>query len=186
MLSRKSSSALSLRLSPWRSILSGPRMARRSPAAMSHGSAAPSSRLYGWYWRSRFPRARFWSSPASGYCRVAVGKSFHAPLSLLIVLAVWGVVNSVSTVVGILLNGAGILKQQMVVAIAVSLTNLALSIYLTRRFGVIGVCLGSILTQAAITLPVYSFIIRNRFKTLAIIRNAKVSLQPTEVYGATL
>ena len=40
--------------------------------------------------------------------RVAVGKSFHAPMSLLIVLAVWGVVSSVSTVISMLLNGTGL------------------------------------------------------------------------------
>lgn len=108
--------------------------------------------------------------------RVAVGKSFQAPLSLLVVLGAWSVVNSVSTVVGIMLNGAGILKQQMIVATVVSLTNLALSIYLTRRFGVIGVCLGSIITQAVITLPVYAFLIRHQFKKLAIVQMGAVPL----------
>ncbi len=110
--------------------------------------------------------------------RVAVGKSLHAPLSLLIVLAVWAVVNSVSMVVGIMLNGAGILKEQMVVSVVVSLLNLGLSIYLTRRLGVIGVCLGSILTQMAITLPVYSIVIRNQFRKLAM---AKLKQAPFAV-----
>ena len=98
--------------------------------------------------------------------KVAVGKSFHAPMPLLIVLAIWGVVNAVSTVVGVFLNGAGILRQQMVVAAVVSVLNLALSIYLTRRFGVIGVCLGSIITQLGITLPIYSIEIRNQFRKM--------------------
>ena len=118
--------------------------------------------------------------------REAVGKSFHAPMSLLVVLAVWGVVNSVSTVVAMLLNGAGILREQMVVATVVSLTNLALSIYLTRRFGVIGVCLGSIISQLAITLPRYSFVIRSWFKQLAMAKMENVSLQTSQIYDAAL
>src|ERR1039458_4280158 len=79
--------------------------------------------------------------------RMAVGKSFPAPMSLLIVLAVWCVVNSVSMVTSILLNGAGVLKPQTWLMVISSLSNLALSIFLTRRLGVIGVCLGSIISH---------------------------------------
>jgi len=98
--------------------------------------------------------------------RVAVGKSFHATMSLLIVLAAWCVVNSVSIVASILLNGAGIMKEQTGLAVIVGLSNLALSIFLTRRFGVIGVCLGSIFTQLFITFPVYSILIPRLFAKL--------------------
>lgn len=97
---------------------------------------------------------------------VALGKSFHAPMSLLIVLAVWGVVNAVSMVTSIFLNGAGVLREQTVLVIVSSLVNLALSIYLTRRMGVIGCCLGSIIAQSFITLPVCALLIRNRFRKL--------------------
>jgi O-antigen/teichoic acid export membrane protein len=98
--------------------------------------------------------------------RVAVGKSLHAPMSLLVVLALWGVVSTVSTAFSMLLNGAGVLKVQTMIAVVVSLSNLALSIYLTRRLGVVGVCLGSIVTQLLITLPVSLVLIRNLFRRL--------------------
>jgi O-antigen/teichoic acid export membrane protein len=109
--------------------------------------------------------------------RVAAGKSFHAPMLLLVVLAVWCVVNSVSTVVGVFLNGAGILRQQMFVAVAVSLINLALSVYFTRRLGVMGVCLGSIVSQLLITLPIYSWVVRKQFRKLAPTGMGSVSMQ---------
>jgi len=102
--------------------------------------------------------------------RVAVGKSLQAPLSLLIVLAVWCVVNAVSVVSAILLNGAGVLKAQSALAIIVGVCNLALSIFLTRRYGVIGVCLGSIITQLMITFPTYLFLIPRLFTNLSRIR----------------
>jgi ABC-type glycerol-3-phosphate transport system permease component len=63
-----------------------------------------------------------------------------------------------------LLNGAGVLRAQATVAVFASLSNLGLSIYLTRRLGVMGVCLGSIITQLAITFPACFFMIRNLFR----------------------
>jgi O-antigen/teichoic acid export membrane protein len=98
--------------------------------------------------------------------RVAVGKTFHAPMSLLVVLALWGVVSAVSTAISMLLNGAGVLKLQSITAVIASLCNLALSIYFTRRLGVAGVCLGSILAQLLIMLPVSLALIRNLFRRL--------------------
>jgi O-antigen/teichoic acid export membrane protein len=99
--------------------------------------------------------------------RVAVGKSLQAPTSLLVVLAVWGVVYTVSVVIGMLLNGAGVLKMLAIASVFASLSNLALSIFLTRRLGVMGVCLGSIISQLLITLPTCLVLIRNLFKKLA-------------------
>jgi O-antigen/teichoic acid export membrane protein len=99
--------------------------------------------------------------------KVAVGRSLHASIALLVTLGTWGVVNAVSYVVAILLNGAGVLKVQSIVSVFASLINLALSIFLTRRLGVMGVCLGSIITQVGITLPVCCFLIRRMFRSLA-------------------
>ncbi|SNT43324.1 Membrane protein involved in the export of O-antigen and teichoic acid [Granulicella rosea] len=101
-----------------------------------------------------------------------VGREVHPSIALLIALAVWSVIASISSCFSMLLNGAGVLKVQSIVAIFVSLANLGLSIYFTRRFGIIGVCLGSILTQLIITLPIQSVLIRNllrdmRIKTVA-------------------
>ena len=99
--------------------------------------------------------------------RVAVGKSLHAPMSLLVTLAVWGVVNSVSGVIAVLLNGTGVLKALTLTSVFASLSNIALSIFFTRRLGVMGVCLGSIVTQVLITLPVCFVLIRLLFRRLA-------------------
>ncbi len=98
--------------------------------------------------------------------RVAVGKSLHAPMSLLVTLAIWGIVGAVSGAVAMLLNGAGIMKVQSILSAFASVSNLALSIFFTRRLGVMGVCLGSIVTQLLITLPVCYFLVRNLFRRL--------------------
>jgi O-antigen/teichoic acid export membrane protein len=98
--------------------------------------------------------------------KVFFGKALHAPLSLLVVLGIWGVVAAVSSPVAMLLNGASVLKVQAIIAVISSVSNLALSILLTRRFGVIGVCAGSIITQVLITLPACFVLIRNMFRNL--------------------
>jgi O-antigen/teichoic acid export membrane protein len=98
--------------------------------------------------------------------RVFFGKSLHVPFSLLAVLALWGIVGTVSSSVATLLNGAGDLKVITITSVFASLSNLALSIFLTRRLGVIGVCAGSIITQLLITLPICFFLIRNLFRRL--------------------
>lgn len=100
--------------------------------------------------------------------RVFFGKALHAPLSLLVVLAAWGIINAVSNVVAVLLNGTGVLKVLTITSVFASLSNLALSILLTRRLGVIGVCLGSISTQLVITFPVCFVLIRSLFRRHAV------------------
>jgi O-antigen/teichoic acid export membrane protein len=98
--------------------------------------------------------------------RVTVGKSMNAPMPLLVTLAAWGVVNAVSSVMSVFLNGTGVLKAMTVASVFVSLSNLALSILFTRRLGVMGVCLGSIVTQVLITFPVCFVLIRLLFRRL--------------------
>jgi O-antigen/teichoic acid export membrane protein len=102
--------------------------------------------------------------------RIFFGKELHASFSLLLVLALWLVVNAISGVIAVLLNGAGVLKVQCIVAVIASISNLAISILLTRRYGVIGVCSGSIITTMLITFPTCFYLIRNLFRRLA---NAK-------------
>jgi O-antigen/teichoic acid export membrane protein len=99
--------------------------------------------------------------------RAAVGKSFHAPLGLLIALAVWAVVWALTTAVTAFLNGAGVLKEQAGLVVFASICNLGLSIYLTLHLGVIGVCLGSILTQLFIISPAYFFLVRGLLRRTA-------------------
>jgi O-antigen/teichoic acid export membrane protein len=98
--------------------------------------------------------------------RVAVGKTLHAPLSLLWVLAAWTVITAAWAPVSVLLNGAGVLKIQATAMVISSLANLGLSIYLTRRLGVMGVCLGSITTQIVIMGPVAAYLIHGLFKKM--------------------
>ncbi len=99
--------------------------------------------------------------------KLAMGKTLHVPTSLLWALAAWGIIAAVWNPVTVLLNGAGSLKIQAPALAFSSVVNLALSIYLTRRLGAIGVCLGSIITQVAIIGPVAVYLIHKLFKSMA-------------------
>jgi O-antigen/teichoic acid export membrane protein len=98
--------------------------------------------------------------------RVFFGKALHAPVSLLIVLGTWVVIAAVSSATSTMLNAAGILKPQAAIAMIAASSNLLVSVLLTRRLGVIGVCLGSIITQLLITLPAYCVLVPGMFRGL--------------------
>jgi len=139
--------------------------------ALAHGDVAWVRRAFmGSLWLTlaiTVPLCTLLVLTGSWILKVAVGRSLHAPMALLIILGVWGVVNAVSYVMAILLNGTGVLKVLTIVAVFASLINLVLSIFLTRRLGVMGVCLGSIITQLGITLPACFVLVRKLFRRMA-------------------
>lgn len=98
--------------------------------------------------------------------RIVIGRSLQIPHSLFIVLGVWVVVSTGSNIMSVLLNGASVIKGQAIIAVIAGSSNLALSIFLTRRVGIIGVCLGSIISQLAITIPAYTLLIKDLFSQM--------------------
>jgi|HubBroStandDraft_1064217.scaffolds.fasta_scaffold04069_6 O-antigen/teichoic acid export membrane protein len=113
--------------------------------------------------------------------RVAAGKTLEVPMSLMWVLAAWGIIASVWNPVYVLLNGAGSLKLQAPALAFASIVNLALSIYLARHFGVMGVCLAAIIAQVVIMGPVSVYLIRRIFKGMADGSIRQESPQPPDV-----
>lgn len=99
--------------------------------------------------------------------RIAVSKALYVPPSLFWALAAWGVIVALTAPVSMMFNGLGVLKPQCLIAIIASLANLALSIFLTKHLGVIGVCLGSVITQVLIVLPSYAYLIRSVFRKMS-------------------
>ena len=106
------------------------------------------------------------AATGSWIIRVALGKSLHIPTALFWTLAAWGITLAAWVPMTTLLNGVGSLKLRAPVTVFSSLVNLGLSIYLTRHLGVIGVCLGSIVTQVVIIFPMCAFLIRDLFKSM--------------------
>lgn len=85
---------------------------------------------------------------------VWVGPAIQAPTTLLLLLAAWTLLTSLGGPVAVLLNAAGVLRFQVVIAVAMAVLNLLLSLLFTRSLGIVGPALGSLLAQLlCITLP---------------------------------
>jgi O-antigen/teichoic acid export membrane protein len=72
--------------------------------------------------------------------------------SLLLALACWAVVSSVSMAVAMFLNGANIIRLQVIAASVMAVANLGLSITLVTRIGIAGPVWASVVTQTLIVL----------------------------------
>ena len=81
-----------------------------------------------------------------------VGSSVQPSTLLLTAAAVWAVLTCVSAAYAVFLNGVGILRLQVVLAVLMMTANLGLSIVFTMRIGISGVIWGSVVAQAFLVL----------------------------------
>lgn len=90
-----------------------------------------------------------------------VGSGVVIPFLLLLGLAVWTLMYSINGPIAMLLNGANVIRFQVVCALLVTVSNVFLSIFLTHKIGVSGVVWGSIVPQIMLLLiPCLIFIPR--------------------------
>jgi O-antigen/teichoic acid export membrane protein len=79
--------------------------------------------------------------------RIWVGESLVPPLGLLVAFAVWTVYAHVMSQCSILLNAGGVVGPQVAMAVAMVCVNVPLSIVLTRRIGLAGPLVGSLVAH---------------------------------------
>jgi O-antigen/teichoic acid export membrane protein len=84
--------------------------------------------------------------------RLWVGEAVDPSLLLLIGLAAWTVVASLSSVLAMFLNGADLVGVQAVLAGVMAIANVVLSVVLARAIGVSGVIWGSLIAQVVFVL----------------------------------
>jgi O-antigen/teichoic acid export membrane protein len=92
---------------------------------------------------------------------VWVRGAVHPPIGLLIGIAIWAVMNGISSAVATFFNGAGVLRLQVVVAMLIGIANLALSIVLVQHLGVSGPIWATVITQGLIGMVPAWFICRS-------------------------
>lgn len=83
---------------------------------------------------------------------VWVGTSVQPSFGLVLAVGIWTTVSAVGTAVAMLLNGAQVMRFQVVIAVLMATANILLSAFLVSRIGVAGVVWGSIIAYTAITL----------------------------------
>lgn len=97
---------------------------------------------------------------------VWVGSAIQTSPLLLAGLGVWSVVGAISPAFAVFFNGLSIVRFQLLVAALGSLSNIALSIFLTHRIGVSGVVYGSVLSQVFAVLIPAAFYTRRHLRAV--------------------
>lgn len=95
--------------------------------------------------------------------RMWVGEQAHITPSLVLLLGLgcWSMLNSLAGPFAVLLNGANVVRFQVVCSVLMAATNLPISIYLAHKIGVSGVVWGTVLAQAAfVFLPISLYVPR--------------------------
>jgi O-antigen/teichoic acid export membrane protein len=83
--------------------------------------------------------------------RIWVGAQLVPPHTLLIAFAIWTVYSLAMTQVSFLLNAACVIGPQIFMAVTMTIANLILSLYLTRRIGIAGPLVGSLVSHVALS-----------------------------------
>lgn len=81
-----------------------------------------------------------------------VGSKIHPPVFLLIGLAVWTIMECCGNALSVFMNGSGLVHFQIVVACIFGVSCIVAKVYLTRRFGVVGLPWATITTWGVIVL----------------------------------
>jgi O-antigen/teichoic acid export membrane protein len=89
-----------------------------------------------------------------------VGPEVDPPVSLLIALALWAVISSVSNALAMFFNGANVIRFQVLSAAGMAVLNLGLSIVLVQSIGIAGPMWGSVVAQTVVILVPQLLIIR--------------------------
>lgn len=92
-----------------------------------------------------------------------VGPSLVPPTVLLVAMACWTVQQCVIYPVAMLMNGAEIVRFQVVAASSMATANLVTSILLTRKFGISGPVWASLLTHTLLNALPAVLMVRRRF-----------------------
>lgn len=82
-------------------------------------------------------------------------------LNLLVVMALWMILESTGNALGVLLNGLGIIRQQVLVVTVFVVIALPLKLWLAHLAGPFGVVVAGIFAYTLVTVSAYGFIFRN-------------------------
>jgi O-antigen/teichoic acid export membrane protein len=92
---------------------------------------------------------------------------FRPPYLLIVAAAIWVVAMTLGSVLAAFLNGARVIRAQIVLALGLMVTNLGLSIAFTRWIGVSGVIWGSIAAQVGWVVIVLTVLVPRVLDRLA-------------------
>lgn len=93
-----------------------------------------------------------------------VGPTFHVSMVLLVGLAVWRIIESLTSALTVYMNGAGMLFEQIGIATVCGVVMLALKVLLVHKIGIAGIPFGAALAFLPLaTLPSF-WLVHRRFR----------------------
>lgn len=102
------------------------------------------------------------------------GASITPSQGLLFGCASWAVLGAVGTTCAMFLNGAKVVRPQVIIAITMAIANIFLSVWLARRIGVAGVVWGTVISYAVLVAVPYGLLLPRTARALA--RTASLTL----------
>jgi O-antigen/teichoic acid export membrane protein len=102
-----------------------------------------------------------------------VGSRIHPPLFLLVGLAIWTVLSCCGDALAAFMNGAGVIRFQMITASFFGIGCLTTKMFLVQRFGIIGVPWATIAAYSLLTVLPCSLYIPSFVRRLSIARKCE-------------
>jgi len=96
---------------------------------------------------------------ASAIIHYWLGNRIHVDSALLAGLACWAVVDSVGNSIAMFLNGASVIRPQVIIAVVFAICALAVKIGFVRRWGIDAMPWATLLTYVCLTGLPYVFIV---------------------------
>jgi O-antigen/teichoic acid export membrane protein len=98
--------------------------------------------------------------------RLWVGNAVQPSFLLIAGVGTWTVISGVANAFAMLLNGAQVIRFQVIIASIMAVSNIVLSILLTQRIGVAGVVWGSVIALSVLELIPLAFYLPRLFARL--------------------
>lgn len=95
-----------------------------------------------------------------------VGPTIHPPFMLLLGLAIWTVISSCGATLAVFLNGASIVRFQVIVSSVFGIGCLIVKILFTRNYGIVGVPWATILTYLLLIGAPYALYVPRLLKQM--------------------
>jgi O-antigen/teichoic acid export membrane protein len=108
---------------------------------------------------------------------IDVWAGFRPPYLLIVAAAIWVVVMTLGAVLAMFLNGARVIRAQIVLALGMMIANLGLSIAFTYWVGVSGVIWGSITAEGAAVVIILAVVVP---RVLSRLQSREQSSSPVE------
>jgi O-antigen/teichoic acid export membrane protein len=114
------------------------------------------------------------------FSKLWLGMQAEPPLLLTTLLSVWVMIDALGMVCGTFLNGAGILRAQAIVALAMATASFVGKWVLVEKIGVAGGVLATIIAYSLISVPAQIVMLRRFFNSTG---TSAMALKAAEATG---